>query len=53
MLKSLQACNAKAKALWEAELKAFTDNLAAQNAAALQRTKAPEAAALRYGLPSL
>ena len=39
----MQAYNAKAKALLEAELKAFTDNLAAQNAVALRRAKAPEA----------
>lgn len=32
----MQAYNAKAKALWEAEFKAFTDNLAAQNAVALK-----------------
>lgn len=31
MLKSLQACNAKAKASWE-----FADNLAAQNATTLK-----------------
>ena len=32
----MQAYNAKAKALWEAEFKAFVDNLAAQNATTLK-----------------